>query len=355
MPTLSPQVLREIGYELFEKAGCQKEDSRAVVDHIVESNLFGHDSHGVMRYAEYLRALREGRFQPQATPEVVTDHPCTAVVDANGALGQIGANFATRLAVKKARVQGVATVALRNTSHIGRVGAYPLQAAREGLIGFILVNGGRLGYQIAPFGGIDGRLSTNPLAFAAPRREADPILIDMTTSMVAEGKIRVAMNQGKSLPEGWIIDSEGRPATDPLKFKSDPPGAILPLGGPAGHKGYGLSIMVELMGGALSGQGCAAGERQMSSNGVLLTVYRIEHFCDLNHYYDEVESLIAHVKSSRLAEGFKEILAPGEPEFRSARRRQEEGIIIDDTTWSAIRQEAQWLGVSSKDWPAAAS
>lgn len=355
MPTLSPQVLREIGYELFQTAGCREEDSRAVVDHIVESNLFGHDSHGVMRYAEYLRALREGRFQPQATPEVITEHPCTAVVDAKGALGQIGANFATRLAIKKARAQGMAAVALRNTSHIGRVGAYPLQVAREGLIGLILVNAGRLGYQIAPFGGIDGRLSTNPMAFSAPRRAADPILIDMTTSMVAEGKIRVAMNQGKSLPEGWIIDSEGRPATDPLKFKSDPPGAILPLGGPVGHKGYGLSIMMELMGGALSGQGCAAGERRMISNGVLLTVYRIEHFCELNDYYDEVETLIAHVKSSRLAKGFKEILAPGEPEFRSAGRKQAEGITVDDTTWAAICEEAQLLGVSSKDWPLAAS
>ncbi len=352
MPTFSPQVLRDIGYQLFQTAGCREEDSRAVVDHIVESNLFGHDSHGVMRYAEYLRALREGRFKPQATPVVVTDHPCTAVVDANGALGQIGANFATRLAIDKARRQGMAAVGLRNTSHIGRIGAYPLQIAREGLIGSIFANAGRLGYQIAPFGGIDGRLSTNPMAFAAPRRQADPILIDMTTSMAAEGKIRVALNQGKSLPEGWIIDSEGRPTTDPRKFKGDPPGAILPLGGPVGHKGYGLSIMVEILGGALSGEGCAAGERTMSSNGVLITVYSIEQFCDMDHYYDEADSLIAHVKSSRLAEGFSEILAPGEPEFRSARRRQADGITVDDNTWAQICEEARWLGISPDEWPA---
>lgn len=355
MPTFKPQVLRDIGYQLFQTAGCREDDSCAVVNHIVESNLFGHDSHGVMRYAEYLRALREGRFKPQATPEIVSDHPCTAVVDANGALGQIGANFATRLAIEKARSQGMAAVGLRNTSHIGRVGAYPLQIAREGMIGSIFANAGRLGYQIAPFGGIDGRLSTNPLAFAAPRRQADPILIDMTTSMAAEGKIRVAINQGKSLPEGWIIDSEGRPSTDPLKFKSDPPGAILPLGGSVGHKGYGLSLMVEILGGVLSGEGCAAGERQMTSNGVLVTVYRIENFCDLNTYYDEVDSVIKHVKSSRLAEGFSEILAPGEPEFRTAQRRQAEGITVDDNTWAAICKEAEWLGISPEDWPGASS
>ena len=350
MPKFSPKTLREIGYELFEAAGCRKEDSHAVVDHIVESNLFGHDSHGVMRYAEYLRALREGRFHPRATPEVLADRPCTAVVDAKGALGQIGANFAANLAVKKARESGLATIALRNTSHIGRVGAYPLQVARQGLIGLVFVNAGRLGYQIAPFGGIDGRLSTNPLAFAAPRRQADPILVDMTTSMVAEGKIRVAMNQGRPLPPGWIIDSQGLPSTDPLKFKGDPPGAILPLGGTAGHKGYGLSIMVELLGGALSGQGCAGGERQMVSNGVLLTVYHIEHFVELDYYFNEVESLIKHIKSSRLAEGFQEILLPGEPEFQSSRKKEVEGIVIDDTTWSLILEEAQQLGVRSHAW-----
>lgn len=355
MPTFSPQVLRDIGYQLFQTAGCREEDSRAVVDHIVESNLFGHPSHGVMRYAEYLRALRERRFKPQATPRIVSDHPCTAVVDANGALGQVGANVATRLAIDKARAQGMAAVGLRNTSHIGRVGAYPLEIARAGLIGSIFVNAGRLGYQIAPFGGIDGRLSTNPLAFAAPRRQADPILIDMTTSMAAEGKIRVAINQGKSLPEGWIIDSEGRPTTDPHDFKDDPPGAILPLGGPVGHKGYGLSIMVEILGGALSGEGCAAGERVMSSNGVLVTAYRIEDFCDLDRYYDEVDSLIAHVKSSRLAEGFNEILAPGEPEFRSARRTEAEGITVDDNTWAQVCEEARRIGLSPEDWPGAES
>ena len=132
-------------------------------------------------------------------------------------------------------------------------------AAREGMIGQIFVNAGRLGYQIAPFGGIDGRLSTNPIAFAAPRRNANPILVDMTTSVVAEGKIRLAINQGVKVPEGWLIDGYGAPTTEPNDFKDDPPGAILPLGGDAGHKGYGLSIMVELLGGALSGQGCGGG------------------------------------------------------------------------------------------------
>lgn len=345
MPRFTPDTLRQIGYDLLQAAGCTPEDARIVVDHLVESNLFGHDSHGAIRYPEYVRAIKEGRFQARAAARIVRESPCAAVVDGGGALGQLGGRFAMQLAIDKAKAHGVAAVSLRNTSHIGRVGAYPLMAARAGLIGLAFVNAGRLGYQIAPFGGIDGRLSTNPLAFAAPRREADPIMVDMTTSVVAEGKIRVAINQGKSVPEGWLIDSEGRPTTDPRALKADPPGAILPLGGVVAHKGFGLSIMMEVFGGTLSGEGCAAGSRLMHSNGVLFTVYSIEHFTDLDEYYDEVEGLIRHAKSSRLAPGFSEILAPGEPEFRTAKRRAAEGIEVDDTTWSYIINAAQSVGL----------
>jgi len=350
LPRFRAEDLRQIGYQLFQAAGCTVEDAAAVVDHLVESNLFGHDSHGVLRYYEYTLAIREGRFQPQAQPEIVQERACTAVVDGNGALGQVGATFATNLAIQKAKQHGVATVVLRNTSHIGRAGAYPLLAARSGMMAQILVNAGHLGYQIAPFGGLDGRLSTNPLAFAAPRRQDPPIMLDMTTSVVAEGKIRVAINRGDKVPEGWIIDAQGNPSTDPNDFRKDPPGAILPLGGPVSHKGYGLSIMVELLGGALSGQGCAAGERSMVSNGVLLTVYSIPHFSDLETYYDEVETMIDYVKSSRTASGFKEILLPGEPEFRSAQGRERAGIEVDETTWTRIKDEMLNFGVDPGQW-----
>lgn len=350
MPRFQVEALRRVGYELFEAVGCKPEDTKIIVDHLVESNLFGHDSHGAIRFYEYIRAIREGRFQPKAVPKVIEEYPCLAVVDAQGAMGQVGATFAAELATKKARAQGVGTVALRNTSHIGRVGAYPLMTARKGMIGLIFVNAGHLGYQIAPFGGIEGRLSTNPIAFSAPRREGEPILVDMTTSVVAEGKIRVAINQGQKVPEGWMIDSEGNPTIDPEDFKADPPGAILPLGGVVAHKGFALGLLVELLGGALSGQGCATGERQMKSNGVVLTVYDIAHFTDLESYYQEVESLICHVKSSRLAPGFKEILLPGEPEFRTAQNRRKNGVEIDETTWLMICEEARAVGLNPGHW-----
>jgi len=350
VPRFAPQQLRNIGYELFNALGCRESDARAAVDHLVESNLFGHDSHGAIRLYEYARAIREGRFQPDAQPKVVKDHPAAAVVDAGGALGQVGATFATELAIEKAREYGVGSVSLRNTSHIGRVGAYPLMAARQGFVGQIFVNAGNLGYQIAPFGGIDGKLSTNPLAFSAPRRDHDPLMVDMTTSVVAEGKIRVALNRGDRLPDGWIIDHDGQPTNDPKDFSEEPYGAILPLGGVVAHKGTALSLMVEVLGGLLSGLGCANGSRTMISNGVFLNVYNIEHFADLDEYYDEFESLVAHVKSSRLRDGVNEILLPGEPEFRCAEVREKEGIELDDTTWSRICEEARAAGIDPGGW-----
>ena len=345
MPRFSPKALREIGYQLFQAAGCRPGDAQAVVDHLVESSLFGHDSHGAIRFYEYAQGIRDGRFNPGARPSIVRERPSSAVVDGGGALGQVGAAFATALAMYKAQIHGVATVTLRNTSHIGRVGAYPLMAARAGFMAQLFANAGHLGAQVIPFGGREGRLSTNPMAFAAPRRRHEPLLLDMTTSVVAEGKVRVAINRGESIPEGWAVDAQGRPTADPRKVKSDPPGALLPLGGVVAHKGYGLSMMVEVMGGAMGGEGCAAGAPKFVSNGVLLTVYNIEHFTDLETYYDELDAMIAHIRTSRLAPGFQEILLPGEPEFRTARKREKEGIEVDDETWGQIRRQMEHFGV----------
>ncbi|MBM3263299.1 MAG: Ldh family oxidoreductase [candidate division Zixibacteria bacterium] len=350
MPIFTPEKLHRIGIDLLVASGVPDDDARCVVDHLVDSNLFGHDSHGVIRYPEYVKAIQTGRFQAKGQIAVLKETPCTAVVDNGGALGQVGATFAMRRAIDKAKTYGTATVSLRNTSHVGRVGAYPLMAAREGLIGFSCVNAGRMGHQIAPFGGIDGRLSTNPIAFAAPRKDADPIMVDMTTSVVAEGKIRVARNQGKQVPEGWLIDGEGKPSRDPNVMYAQPRGAILPMGGVVAHKGFALGIMVEILAGTLSQQGCASGAPAMASNGVMFTVYHPDFFVEREWYENEVETMVRHIKSSRLASGFSEILLPGEPEFRLAQKRRRDGIELDDTTWTQIKEAAVSVGLDSGAW-----
>lgn len=350
MPTFTADALRRIGQEFFTALGCRPDDAQVVTEHLVQSNLFGHDSHGVLRMYEYVRAVNEGRVDPSAKPKVVREHACTAVVDAQNGFGQVGAVLATQMAIDKAREHGLASVSLRRASHIGRAGEYTIAMARAGLIGTAYVNSGRMGIQVVPFGGIEGRLGTNPLAFAAPRRADPPIVVDMTTCTVADGKIRVATNLGKRLPPGWIIDRQGNPSTDPQDYWEEPRGGILPLGGPLGHKGYALSMMMELCAGGLSGHGMSSSDMRSPGNGVLFTAYDIGRFTEMDLFYDEVEALVKHVKSSRTMPDVSEILVPGEPEFRTERERAQAGIPIDDTTWAKICDSARRLGLDPSGW-----
>jgi hydroxycarboxylate dehydrogenase B len=339
---------------MFEAAGCSLTDARTVAEHLVESSLFGHDSHGTLRFYEYIDQILAGTFDAQGQPHVLRERGSTSILDGGGGLGAVAGRLAVERAAALVHAHGVATVTLRNCSHLGRIGAYPLALARQGLLGMAFVNAGRLGRQIPPFGGIDGKLSTNPIAFAAPRADGHPILVDMTTSVVAEGKIRVARNRGLPVPEGWLIDADGLPTTDPNNYLADPQGAILPLGGVVGYKGTCLSMVVEILGGILSGEGCAAGATVMKSNGMLLTAWDPGFFCDTGTYEEELEGLISHLLTSRVDPAVGEIQLPGGPEFRHAADREEFGIPIDDTTWERICERAARMGLDPAPWEAEA-
>lgn len=350
MRRLPPAALRRIGRQLFEAAGCRPADAGTVADHLVESSLFGHDSHGTLRLYEYIDQIGAGTFDPTGTPHIERERGSTAMLDGGGALGAVAGQLAVDTAARLARDHGVATVTLRNCSHLGRIGAYPLALARQGYLGLAFVNAGRLGRQIPPFGGIDGKLSTNPIAFCAPRKAGHPVLVDMTTSVVAEGKIRVARNRGVPVPEGWLLDADGHPTTDPGDYLADPQGAILPLGGVVGYKGTCLSLTVEILGGLLSGEGCAAGATVMKSNGMLLTAWDPAFFCDEATYDREIEDLIAHLFTSRVDPRIGRIRLPGDPEFDTAAEREARGIPIDDTTWERIAERARRIGLDPVPW-----
>ncbi|MBT3343221.1 MAG: Ldh family oxidoreductase [Gemmatimonadetes bacterium] len=354
MPRFTPDHLRTVGRAMFEAAGCSAPDASIVADHLVESSLFGHDSHGTLRMYEYVDQIAAGTFSPTGRPRVERQRGVTACIDGDRALGQVAGKLAVDTGIDLAHTHGVSVITVRNCSHLGRIGAYPLAVARQGLIGQAFVNAGRLGRQIPPYGGIDGRISTNPIAFAAPRSSGDPILVDMTTSVVAEGKIRVAHNRGEDVPAGWITDPEGQPTQDPRQFLDPPGGAILPLGGPVAYKGYCLGMMVEMLGGILSGEGTANGEVRMRSNGMLLTIYDPSFFCEDEKYDLELESLISHVLGSRIDPAVGRIRLPGSPEFDTARDRNRDGIPVDDTTWNRILERARRLGLDTQDWTQAA-
>jgi len=344
MPVLQAHVLQGIARDIFVAAGVPPEEARIVADALVASNLAGHDSHGVIRVPQYLQLLRDGLIQPGQPTEIVRETPTTAVIDGHWNFGQVAARRATEIALAKAEAQGLGAVALHHANHVGRVGDYVLMAAERGFLGLAAVNNHGAAPHVAPFGGTAGRLSTNPIAFAAPTSSGPPFVLDMTTSIVAEGKIRVLRNQGKPIPEGWVLDGHGQPTTDPHAFYGPPKGALLPFGGKLGHKGFGLSLMVELLAGALSGAGCSRPGVTRLGNALFLLALKVESFLPLAEFERHLEALRTHVKDTPTQPGFDEILVPGEPEARTEARRRAEGIPLDDETWRQVLEAARSVG-----------
>ena len=247
---LSAGELRELVSAIFRAAGSAPLEAQIVGDHLVDANLAGHESHGVIRVSKYLEWHRQGLVLADRHASIVRETVCSALVDGAFGYGQVIGREAMAIAIAKARQAGLCAVAIRNAGHLGRIGAWAEQVAAAGFASLHFVNTSGFGILVAPFGGSDRRLSANPIAAGAPGPGGQPLVLDMSTSAIAEGKVQVAKNHGESLPPGCTIDSDGRPNIDPGRFYGPPPGALLPFGG---HKGYGLSIFCEIFAGALSG------------------------------------------------------------------------------------------------------
>ncbi|UCF92370.1 MAG: Ldh family oxidoreductase [Desulfobacterales bacterium] len=347
MPVFSVTQLEGDCARVFEGAGLSGEEAHRVACSLVTANLMGHDSHGVIRVEQYIKSLQKGDVAPGQQISKVREADASAVVDGNKGFGQTTCRQAMALAIQKARERSVAAVELFNSFHIGRLGEYVEIAAEANMIGMVMCNnhgGARL---MSPFGGIDARMSPNPLAVGIPTGGEFPIVVDMTSSVVAEGKIRVKKNRGEMLPEGWAIDAEGRPIKNPKDFYGPPQGAILPLGGIAAHKGYALALVVDILSGALGGGGCSRqNEPTTGHNSVFLLAIQIEAFTPIRDFINETDTLIRFLKQSRLAPGSDGIRMPGEIEYNLKRQREKEGVFVDDTTWKQIGETARLLGVS---------
>jgi uncharacterized oxidoreductase len=346
MPNFTEQQLNNIAADIFEAAGVPRDEAEIISELLVAANLAGHDSHGVLRIPQYIGLMKSGQIHPGAPMEVERESASHALINGNWGFGHVIAQKAMSLAIQKAKSSTISAISIYNCNHIGRLGSYPVMAADEGLLGMVMANAGGTALYVAPFGGTDGRLATNPLSIAAPTRDDYPILLDITSSVVAQGKIRVALNRGDSVPLGWLINSKGEPTTDPHDLNGPPPGALLALGGIAGHKGFALALMIDVLGGALSGAGCSGSGNTRLQNGVLMVAIDIAKFTPLEDFYTRVDELVAHVKSSPLAPGFDEILVPGEIEARREQQGSQEGITLDDETWRQIQETAAALGIS---------
>ena len=350
MPTFSAAQLQTIATRILTSAGVRPADADVVATELADANLVGHDSHGVIRLMQYVDYIQQGFARPDGRFEVLIDRPAFAIVDGHFQFGQVTATKALQLGLEKARAAGTATVVIRNCNHVGRLGSYGQKAAAEGFASMMCVNAPGPG-GVAPFGGIDRRLGTNPIMMAAPWRDR-ALVLDMTSSASAEGKLRVAFQKGEQVPAGWIIDCEGNATCDPATFYANPAGALLPLGGALGHKGFGLAVMIDLFGGILSGSGVCREDVPRGANGVWMYFVDLEQFLPRAEYERQMECYVAHIKSSRRVPGVEEILMPGEIELRRRRQREAEGVAIPDETWRQIRELAAKLGAHVDDVPA---
>jgi len=351
--------LRAYVAAIWERAGSTPHEAGLVADHLGASNLAGHDSHGVGMIPRYAASLRADQLQLNRHAEVVRDVGAVLTVDGGLGFGQVIAYEAMELGIERARKLGVCAVGLRNAHHIGRIGHWAEQCARAGFVSFHFVNvaGDPL---VAPFGGTDRRIGTNPFCAAFPRDGEPPLLLDFATSAIAYGKTRVAYNQRKPVPDGALIDHDGRPTVDPAVMHEPPFGALRPAGGDAsGHKGYGLAVMCELFGGALSG-GHTTREATLEKtaaivNGMMSVIVDPRAF-DAMNAQREADAFVDWVKASPLAEGVERIQVPGEPERRNRVERETNGVPVDGETWRQIRDAACSLGMPEEEaarWAAA--
>lgn len=348
MPVFEVGKLEKECSRVFEGAGLSNEEAQRVAHSLILANLMGHDSHGVIRIPMYVERIQEGLFQAGQKIQLIREADASAVVDGGQGFGQTVCMQAMQLAMKKAKARSIGAVELFNCSHIGRLGEYVELAAANDMIGIVMCNNGGGGQLQAPYGGIDPRMSPNPVAVGIPTGKEFPIVVDMTSSVVAEGKIRVKKNRDERLPEGWAIDSEGKPTTDPNAFYGPPRGAILPFGGIVAHKGYALSVVIDVLSGALGGAGCSrAGAESGGGNGVFILAIDIGAFTgrDRDRFRKEMDTFVDWLKSSRLMPGFKEILIPGEVEYRMRSQKENEGVFVEDETWQQIRETGEKVGV----------
>ena len=311
MRMVDVETLERITRDIFVAWKAPREDASWIASLLVRANLRGHDSHGVIRIPHYVHALKAGEVNPTPSIKTEMETPTIARIDGDKGFGQVVARHGITLAITKARAQGLSAVTLRRTNHVGRLADYAEMAAVQGLIGMLWVNA-PTALNVAPWGGAARRLGTNPHAVAVPGPNASV--------------------------------GRGEPSTDPREYYADPPGSLITAGE---HKGYGLSLAVEILGGVLSGTGAARPDKGPVSNGVLMMCIDPGRFLPPEDFHAQIATLFGFVRSAPLAGGSEEILIPGEPEERTSRERRVGGVPVDDETWRQIKECAAEVGVDA--------
>lgn len=349
MQTFSADALVRFATEILVSASTPWETAERVANSLVLSNLSGHDSHGLIRLMQYVPAIQDGRLQPQSQMKILKESPAVVHADGGWGLGQDQAHRLLMILMEKAKVIGIAAGTLHHCGHVGRLGEYGEVASANGLAFMGTVNNHGFGRGMAPPGGTQACLGTNPICLAMPSQD-DPVILDIGTSVCAEGKIRVAFNKKEQVAANLLLDENGLPTTNPEVLYREPRGSILPLGGNQAYKGFGLGLLFDMLAGGFSGAPCSSPTRpNLSANAVYFQVMDPEFFAGTEHLLTEVAQLSQSVRNSPRRADVKEILLPGDPERKSRQARIENGIPIDDGTWQQLSDLARIQGVKLPD------
>ena len=343
---IEEQALRRVIQAIIQATGSEAAEAVTVTDHLVRANLAGHDSHGVGMVPTYVDHFHKGSLKPNTAARLVTDSGAMLLYEGDRGYGQRVAMEAMAAAIQRCRDTGLTLLALRNAHHIGRVGTYGEMAIEAGLVSLHFVNVTDHDPLVAPYAGSDARFGTNPVCLAMPgTANTESVLLDMATSKVALGKIRVARNKGEQAPEGTLIDHHGQPTRDPNVMYEPPKGALRAFGD---YKGYGMALFAEIFAGILTGGGTIQPEnprRDSIVNHMLTVVIDPARLVEREWLTAEFDALIRFAKDSPAADPAQPVLVAGDPERLAAARRRVEGLSIDDTTWGQIVAAAGRVGI----------
>lgn len=338
MPTCSADLLKGLTAGLFEAVGTPAETAAFISDCLVAANLAGHDSHGVIRILQYIEVVESGALDPKAEPEIISVDGATLKVDGKWGWGQPAFQLATLQTIELARQYGIAIGVVDRCFHVGRVAPYVETIARAGMIGLAMANAGPA---VAPYGARTRVMGTNPIAWAVPGDDEEhPFALDIATAQIAEGKVRVARNKGVPVPAGSIVNIDGAPSLDPNDFYDG--GALMAFGA---HKGSGFSILAQMLGCGLAGQTQERLLGHRGGNGPVVIAIDPSRFGPLDLFREAASGEAARVRNATPAEGFDEVLMPGDKEIRERVNREANGCVVDETTWRALVNEAKRFGL----------
>jgi hydroxycarboxylate dehydrogenase B len=341
---LKADKLEALVADIFAHAESSIDEAKTVARHLVGANLVGHDSHGVIRVSRYVTYWREGKVRANQQATIAFETDSLALVDGHRGYGQVIGEQAVRIGIDKAKTSGIAMVGLRDVGHVGRIGDWAEMAAEAGQVSLHFVGTTGIGALMVPFGGTDRRLSLCVVAAGIPRGSKPPVIYDIATSVVAEGKVFVAKNKGARLPEGHLIDKDGQPTTDPNHLYAG--GALLPFGA---HKGSGLAVVADLLAGALTGAGTSSRREKEMINTMCSIYIDPDRLPDRAAFDAEVDTLVDWVKASPPAQTGGEVLVPGDIERRTREGRLQRGIPLDETTIGEITGAAVSVGMDREE------